>query len=146
MEKMYELLDNIVGEIGVKHVVQVFTDEASNLVAIGRMLMENRTKLFWSLLCISLLSLSSSWGHWRASVQHHCNAKVITNIFRHTWVLILYRKHSNRRELARLAITHVATSLTLNRNKKMLLDLCLLRKNGQLVHMLLKLRLSKWWI
>jgi len=46
MEKMYELLDNIVGEIGVKHVVQVFTDEASNLVAIGRMLMENRTKLF----------------------------------------------------------------------------------------------------
>jgi len=44
---MYELLDNIVDEIGEEHVVQVVTKCVSNLVAAGRMLMEKRTKLFW---------------------------------------------------------------------------------------------------
>ncbi|XP_068483376.1 uncharacterized protein [Phaseolus vulgaris] len=46
--KMYELLDNIVDKIEEEHVVQVVTNDASNLVAAGRMLMEKRTKLFWS--------------------------------------------------------------------------------------------------
>lgn len=36
-------------------------------------------------------------------------------IYRHTWVLNLYRKYSKGRELARLAVTRFATSyLTLN--------------------------------
>ncbi|RDX73953.1 hypothetical protein CR513_46355, partial [Mucuna pruriens] len=47
-QKIFELLDNIVEEIREENVVQVVTDDASNLVAVGRMLMEKRTKLFWS--------------------------------------------------------------------------------------------------
>ncbi|RDX83186.1 hypothetical protein CR513_35926, partial [Mucuna pruriens] len=47
-KKMFELLDIIVEEIGEENVVQVMTDGASNLVATGRMLMEKKTKLFWS--------------------------------------------------------------------------------------------------
>ncbi|BAU03786.1 hypothetical protein VIGAN_UM180000, partial [Vigna angularis var. angularis] len=45
---MFELLDSMVDEIGEEYVAQVVTDGASNLVAAGRMLMEKRTKLFWS--------------------------------------------------------------------------------------------------
>ncbi|RDX92342.1 hypothetical protein CR513_25542, partial [Mucuna pruriens] len=47
-KKMFELLDSIVEEIGEENVVQVVTDGAANLVTAGRMLMEKRTKLFWS--------------------------------------------------------------------------------------------------
>ncbi|KAJ0080482.1 hypothetical protein Patl1_24494 [Pistacia atlantica] len=47
-QKMFELLDSVVEEIGEEHVVQVVTDGASNYVAAGRMLEEKRRKLFWS--------------------------------------------------------------------------------------------------
>jgi len=45
-KKMYELLDNIVDEIGKKHVVQVVRDCASNLMAAE--------KCYWKMvsLCI----------------------------------------------------------------------------------------------
>ncbi|RDY01115.1 hypothetical protein CR513_15590, partial [Mucuna pruriens] len=54
---MFELLDNIVEEIGEENVVQVVTDSTSNLVAARRMLMEKRTKLFWSSCAAHCLDL-----------------------------------------------------------------------------------------
>jgi len=45
---MFELLNNIVEEIGEENVVQIVTDGASNLVDARKSLIEKRTKLFWS--------------------------------------------------------------------------------------------------
>jgi len=116
-KKMFELLDSMVEEIGEDHVVQVVTDGASNLVAAGRMLMEKRTKLFWSPCAAHCLDLVlEDIGELPVFYNTISNAKKITTyIYRHTWVLNLYRSYSNGRELARPAVTRFATSfLTLN--------------------------------
>ncbi|XP_061363140.1 uncharacterized protein LOC133306777 [Gastrolobium bilobum] len=47
-EKMFELLDVMVIEIGEENVVQVVTDSASALVSVGQKLMDKRKQLFWS--------------------------------------------------------------------------------------------------
>jgi len=47
---MFELLNNIVEEIGEENVVQIVTEGASNLVAARKSLIEKRTKLFWSIV------------------------------------------------------------------------------------------------
>ena len=47
-EKLFELLDSIVDEIGEELVVQVVTDNGSNYVAVGKMLMEKRKHLYWT--------------------------------------------------------------------------------------------------
>ncbi|WOK98033.1 hypothetical protein Cni_G06742 [Canna indica] len=47
-EKMFELLDSMVDEIGEKNVAQVVTDSASALVVARKKLMEKRKGLFWT--------------------------------------------------------------------------------------------------
>ncbi|KAJ9558023.1 hypothetical protein OSB04_012637 [Centaurea solstitialis] len=47
-QKLFELLDQVIEEIGEKIVVQVVTDNASAYKAAGNMLMEKRKKLYWT--------------------------------------------------------------------------------------------------
>jgi len=110
-----------VDKIEEEHVVQVVTNDASNLVAAGRMLMEKRTKLFWSPCAAHCLYLIlEDIGELPVFYNTIDNAKKVTTyIYRHTWVLNLYRKHSNGRELARPVVTRFVTAyLTLNIIKK----------------------------
>ena len=110
--KMFELLDGVVEEIGEENVVQVVTDSASALVAAGHKLEEKRTKLFWSPCaahCIDLILEDIG----KLPIFHNTisKAKQITIfIYRHAWVLALYRKYSKGKKLARPAITRFATS------------------------------------
>ncbi|XP_028755565.1 uncharacterized protein LOC114714940 [Neltuma alba] len=116
-KQMFELLDNLVEEIGEDNVVQVVTDGASNLVAAGKMLEEKRTKLFWSPCAAHCLDLIlEDIGQLPVFYNTITNAKKITTfIYRHTWVLNLYRKYSKGKELARPAVTRFATAyLTLS--------------------------------
>ncbi|XP_028793556.1 uncharacterized protein LOC114749230 [Neltuma alba] len=125
-KQMFELLDNLVEEIGEDNVVQVVTDGASNLVAAGKMLEEKRTKLFWSPCAAHCLDLIlEDIGQLPVFYNTITNAKKITTfIYRHTWVLNLYRKYSKGKELARPAVTRFATAyLTLS---------CILRQKNAL--------------
>ncbi|RDY02322.1 hypothetical protein CR513_14231, partial [Mucuna pruriens] len=99
-KKMFELLDSIVEEIGEENVVQVVMDGAANLVTAGRMLMEKRTKLFWSSCAAHCLDLVlEDIGELPVFYNTIANAKKITTyIYRHTWVLNLYRQYSKGRE------------------------------------------------
>ncbi|XP_057808409.1 uncharacterized protein LOC131022882 [Salvia miltiorrhiza] len=47
-QKLFELLDEVVEEIGEDHVVQVITDNVVAYKAAGRLLMEKRTSLYWT--------------------------------------------------------------------------------------------------
>lgn len=47
-EKLFELFDDLVKEIGKENVVQVVTDSASAYVGAGKLLEEKRKNLFWS--------------------------------------------------------------------------------------------------
>ncbi|XP_031276747.1 uncharacterized protein LOC116135180 [Pistacia vera] len=107
----------VVEEIGEEHVVQVVTDGASNYVAADRMLEEKRRRLFWSpcaAYCLDLIL--EDIGKITVFYDTIAKAKqVISFVYRHTWVLNLYRKFSKDKELARPAITRFATSfLTLS--------------------------------
>nr|KYP36880.1 hypothetical protein KK1_041956 [Cajanus cajan] len=105
-KKMFELLDSIFKEFGEEQVVQVVTNRASNLVAAGQLLMEKRTKLFWSPCAAHCLDpVLEDIVELPILYNTIANAnKITTNIYRLTWVLNLYRKYSKGRELARLAV------------------------------------------
>ena len=111
-KQMFELLDFVVEEIGEDNVAQVVTDGASNFVAIGQMLEEKRTKLFWSPCAAHCLDLIlEDIGQLPVFYNTIANAKKITTfIYRHTWVLNLYRKYSKGKELTRPVVTRFATA------------------------------------
>ncbi|XP_068498554.1 uncharacterized protein [Phaseolus vulgaris] len=48
VEKVFEMMDNIVEEVGEDNVIQVVTDNAANYKDAGQMLMTKRKKLFWT--------------------------------------------------------------------------------------------------
>nr|XP_007134308.1 hypothetical protein PHAVU_010G036200g [Phaseolus vulgaris]ESW06302.1 hypothetical protein PHAVU_010G036200g [Phaseolus vulgaris] len=111
-KQMFELLDFVVEEIGEDNVAQVVTDGAFNFVAIGQMLEEKRTKLFWSPCAAHCLDLIlEDIGQLPVFYNTIANAKKITTfIYRHTWVLNLYRKYSKGKELTRPVVTRFATA------------------------------------
>ncbi|RDX64150.1 hypothetical protein CR513_57326, partial [Mucuna pruriens] len=110
-QKRFELLDSIVEEIREENVVQVVTNDASNLVAVGRMLMEKRTKLFWSPCAAHCLDLVLSTLE---SFQYSIIPLPMQRKSLPTYIGI-HGQYSKGRELARPTVTRFATSyLTLN--------------------------------
>uniref|UniRef100_A0A0R0H3S6 BED-type domain-containing protein n=1 Tax=Glycine max TaxID=3847 RepID=A0A0R0H3S6_SOYBN len=101
-EKLFELLDAIVEEVGEENVVQVVTDNGSNYVLAGKLLEEKRKHIYWT------------------PCAAHCIDLMLEDIGK----LPLIRKTIRRsmpilRELVRHAITRFATSyLTLERLHK----------------------------
>ncbi|RHN50129.1 putative ribonuclease H-like domain-containing protein [Medicago truncatula] len=47
-DKLFRILDNIVEEVGEENVVQIVTDNTPFCRAVGEMLMEKRTRLYWT--------------------------------------------------------------------------------------------------
>jgi hypothetical protein len=47
-DMLFKLLDAVVEEVGEKNVVQIITDNASNYVLAGKLLMEKRKHLYWT--------------------------------------------------------------------------------------------------
>jgi hypothetical protein len=108
---LFELLDEVVMEVGVANVVQVITDNASNYVLAGKMLEEKHKTIFWTPCvahCIDLMLEDIGKQEWIKNTIEH--AKSITKyIYNHSWVLSLMRKNTENRELLRPAITRFAT-------------------------------------
>ncbi|XP_028115745.1 uncharacterized protein LOC114313574 [Camellia sinensis] len=92
--KLFEMLDDIVNEIGEEDVVQVVTYSASAYVGADRILEEKRTELFWSPCaahCIDLML--SDIGELTVFKDTIIKAKEIAVYnYRHAWVLDLFRK------------------------------------------------------
>ncbi|KAH6837925.1 hypothetical protein C2S53_000394 [Perilla frutescens var. hirtella] len=63
---LFEMLDSIVEEIGEANVIQVVTDNASNYVKAGELLMNKRTHIYWTPMCRTLFGLDIG-GHWKDS-------------------------------------------------------------------------------
>ena len=108
---LFELLDEIIQEVGEQNVVQVNTDNASNYVLAGKMLESKYKTIFWTPCaahCIDLMLEDIGKVEWVKNIVEH--AKCITKyIYNHSWVLSLMRKNTGGKELVRLAITRFAT-------------------------------------
>ncbi|KAL5191644.1 hypothetical protein HKD37_04G010891 [Glycine soja] len=120
-EKLFELLDAIVEEVGEENVVQVVTDNGSNYVLAGKLLEEKRKHIYWILCathCIDLmLEDIGKLPLIRKTIRRAIN--LVGFIYAHSSTLSLLRNFTNKRELVRHAITRFVTSyLTLERLHK----------------------------
>ncbi|KAL2328047.1 hypothetical protein Fmac_021474 [Flemingia macrophylla] len=111
-EKIFELLDSIVDEIGEENVVQVITDNGSNYVLAGRLLEEKRKKIYWTPCaahCIDLmLEDIGKMPNIKKTIQRAIS--LVGFIYNHTSTLSMLRFFTGGRELVRHAITRFATS------------------------------------
>ncbi|KAL5137454.1 hypothetical protein HKD37_10G027815 [Glycine soja] len=120
-EKIFELLDAIVEEVGEENAVQVVTDNGSNYVLAGKLLEEKRKHIYWTpgaTYCIDLmLEDIGKLPLIRKTIRREIN--LVGFIYAHSSTLSLLRNFINKRELVRHAITRFATSyLTLERLHK----------------------------
>ncbi|KAH1126983.1 hypothetical protein GYH30_015813 [Glycine max] len=120
-EKLFELLDAIVEEVGEENVVQVVTDNGSNYVLAGKLLEEKRKHTYWTHCvahCIDLmLEDIEKLPLIRKTIRREINQ--FGFIYAHSSTLSLLKNFTNKRELVRHAITRFATSyLTLERLHK----------------------------
>jgi len=130
-EKLFELLDAIVEEVGEKNVVQVVTENGSNYVLAGKLLEDKRKHIYWTPCtthCIDLmLEDIGKLPLIRKTIRRAIN--LVGFIYAHSSTLSLLRNCTNKREWVRHAITRFATSyLTLERLHKEKDDAILSRK------------------
>jgi len=137
---LFELFESMVLEVGVWHVVQFVSDNASsNFAAAGRLLMDKYPTLFWTPCvahCLDLMLEDIGKMEWVKVIVD--KAKSITRyIYNHAWVFNLMRKHVDTKEFAHLAhafITRFASNFIL------LQSICALEMN------LKRLFLSNEWL
>eukprot|EP00253_Pinus_taeda_P032744 PITA_32744 len=108
---LFQLLDQVVEEVGVANVVQIITDNASNYVLAGKLLEEKHKTIFWTPCaahCIDLMLEDIGKLDWvRNTIDH---AKSITKfIYNHSLILSLMRKHTGGKDIIRPSITRFAT-------------------------------------
>eukprot|EP00253_Pinus_taeda_P004752 PITA_04752 len=108
---LFQLLDQVVEEVGVANVVQIITDNASNYVLAGKLLEEKHKTIFWTPCaahCLDLMLEDIGKLDWVKNTIDH--AKSITKlIYNHTLILSLMRKHTGGKDIIRPAITRFAT-------------------------------------
>ncbi|XLT37662.1 hypothetical protein HN873_068954, partial [Arachis hypogaea] len=111
-EKMFELLDGIVEEIGEQNVVQVVIDNGSNYVLAGKLLMEKRPNLFWTPCAAHCLDLMLEDIGKLPLIQKTIKSAIslVSFTYSHSSTLSMLRQFTNGKELVRHAVTRFATS------------------------------------
>uniref|UniRef100_A0A8R7R0G4 DUF659 domain-containing protein n=1 Tax=Triticum urartu TaxID=4572 RepID=A0A8R7R0G4_TRIUA len=129
-DKVFEMLDDIVEQVGEDNVVQIVTDNAANYKAAGELLMEKRKKLFWTPCAAHCIDLILE--DFEKKIKMHQTTitkgrKITTYIYSRTMVLSWLREFTRGKDLVRSAVTRFATAyLTLG---------CLHEHKGALINM-----------
>ncbi|KAH1232957.1 hypothetical protein GmHk_09G025506 [Glycine max] len=114
-QKIFELLDSFVEEIGEKNVIQVVTDNGSKILQV------TRPKIFWTPCAAHCLDLMlediGKIPKVKRVIQR--GIKLVGYIYNHTLALNTMRKFTQKTELVRHGVTRFATTfLTLQRLHK----------------------------
>ncbi|KAI5444718.1 hypothetical protein KIW84_013119 [Lathyrus oleraceus] len=121
-DKLVELLDTFVEEMGEQNVVQLITDNGSNYVAAGKILTSKRSNMFWTPCvthCIYLM-LEDMGKIPKVDKVIKNGVKVVGYIYNHAFALNLMRKITDNVELVKNGMTRFYTSfLTLQRLKEL---------------------------
>ncbi|XP_058755022.1 uncharacterized protein LOC131628172 [Vicia villosa] len=116
-QKLFQLLDSFVEEIGESNVVQLVTDNGSNYVLAGRHLQVSRPKIFWTPCaahCLDLM-LEDIGKIPKVKKVIQKGMTLVGFIYNHSLVLNLMREKLES-ELVRSGVTRFATNfLTLHR-------------------------------
>jgi len=109
-EYIFKILEQAILEVGEENVVQVVTDNASNCVGAGKMIMDKYTKVYWTPCaahCLDLLLHDLAKFPWINEAIRR-GKQMSHFIFNHQLTLTLYRKQASR-ELLRPSDTRFAT-------------------------------------
>ncbi|KAL5162369.1 hypothetical protein HKD37_07G019499 [Glycine soja] len=120
-QKVFELLDSFVEEIGEKNVIQVVTGNGSNYVLAAKILQVTRPKIFWTPCAAHCLDLMlediGKIPKVKRVIQR--GIKLVGYIYNHALALNTMRKFTQKTELVRHGVTRFATTfLTLQRLHK----------------------------
>eukprot|EP00253_Pinus_taeda_P002338 PITA_02338 len=109
---IYEMMEEVIQEVGEEHVVQIFIDNAANYMAAGRLFEIRHPTIFWTSCaahCIDLMLEDIGKLHWIHEVVE--KAKSMTKyLYNHTIVPNTMRIYTEGKEIVRLAVTRFATN------------------------------------
>lgn len=112
-EKIFEMIDAVVEEVGEDNVVQVVTDNAANYKAAGEMLMRKRKKLYWTPCAAHCLDLMLEDLEKKIPIHGETipkGKKITTFIYARTSLISILHSHTKNRDLVRPGATRFATS------------------------------------
>ena len=111
-EYLFRLFIDVVNHVGRENVVHFVTDNASNMVAAGRMLQDEFPSIYWSPCaahCVNLIL--SDFGKEDLVKSTIAHASIITKyVYNHCYPLYLMRKFTKGHEILRPAQTRFATN------------------------------------
>ncbi|XWS56608.1 hypothetical protein CRYUN_Cryun09bG0100900 [Craigia yunnanensis] len=113
-DTLYELLKQVVEEVGFKHVLQVITNGEEQYIVTGRRLAETFPTLYWSPCaahCVDLILEDFAKLEWiNATIEQ---ARSITRfIYNHSVVLNMVRRYTFSNDIVEPAVTRSATNFT----------------------------------
>ncbi|KAL4349645.1 hypothetical protein AHAS_Ahas10G0062700 [Arachis hypogaea] len=111
-EKLFELLDDVVEKIGEYNIVQVVTDNRSNYVLAGKLLMKKRPNLFWTPCAAHYFDLMLEDIEKLPLIQKTIKRAIslVSFTYSHSSTLAMLRHFTNGKELVSHAVTRFATS------------------------------------
>ena len=112
-DKIFEMLDEVVEEVGEENVVQVVTDNTANYKAAGEMLMQKRKMLYWTPCAAHCIDLMLEDFEKKIPVHQETipkGRKITSFIYSRTSLISLLQKETKGKELIRPGITRFATS------------------------------------
>ncbi|VVB05423.1 unnamed protein product [Arabis nemorensis] len=109
---LFDMLSRMVEEVGEQYVVQVVTDNASNYVKAGKLLMAERKHLYWTPCAAHCIDLMLEDIGKLSMVKDAIKKCIYMNgyIYSHTSLVNMMRKFTKERNLHRPSITRFATS------------------------------------
>ncbi|RVW12187.1 hypothetical protein CK203_084250 [Vitis vinifera] len=110
-EKMFELLDKWVEQVGEENVIQVITDNHSSYVMAGRLLELKRPHLYWTPCAAHCLDLMLEDIGKLPNIKRTLERAISLNgyIYNRSGLLNMMRRFTGQRELLRPAKTRFAT-------------------------------------
>jgi hypothetical protein len=130
VDKIFEMIDQVVEQVGEENVVQIVTDNAANYKAAGAMLMDKRKKLYWTPCAAHCIDLMLEDFEKKTTVHRETisrGKKVTQFIYAKASLISLLQYFTKGKDLVRPAVTRFATSyLTLR---------CFAENKGALIRM-----------
>ncbi|RVW16137.1 hypothetical protein CK203_074327 [Vitis vinifera] len=120
-EKMFELLDKWVEQVGEENIIQVITDNHSSYVMAGRLLELKRSHLYWTPCVAHCLDLMLEDIGKLPNIKRTLERAISLNgyIYNRSGLLNMMRRFTGQRELLRPTKTRFATAfITLSRLHK----------------------------
>ncbi|XP_062027096.1 uncharacterized protein LOC133743245 [Rosa rugosa] len=110
-DALYEILKQVLEEVGVGRVLQVITNSEEHYVVAGKRLMDTFPTLYWSpcaAACINLILEDFGKVEWIKSIIEQARS-VTRFIYKHVVILNMMRRYTFGNDIVKVGVTRFAT-------------------------------------